>query len=368
VQGPLASTLRTRADLIKAMASPLAYPRPGTEAELDAFLGSRGSRYFELQDAAGKPYGFAGNSGPLRQVPTLLLQGNRDVLFNLTEGWRNFTYFGSTGADVRLLSTEGGHMNPLAEQKEGTASCGKLQGVNTIMAWFDHYLKGASSQAFSEIPKVCISVADTVGAPDVADAGLFLDRVPVGSQSGTGGVAALAQSLSASVVLGSAPLFLPVKTIPDAGLVLAGIPRLASITVTPGQGAVQAALAYIGIGILRAGELILVDDQVTPFAQGIHASNRGENNHEVNLPGIGEQLQKGDVIGLLLYENHPQYLAVVSTASAPNLPFVAGSITGVPLPAVGVGPSLPNPYKVVITGAELPVLAPVLYPGSKLSQ
>lgn len=367
VQGPMASTLRARSDLVKAMSMPTAYPRSVAETELNDFFFKHGSQYFLGQDLAGKPYGFAGNPGPLRKVPTLLLQGNRDVLFNMSEGWRNATYFGSTGADVRLLTTEGGHMNPLAQQVEGTADCGKYQGVNSILAWFDFYLKGIPNSAVVAIPKVCISVANTVGAPAAA-AGLLLNAMPVGSQTGTGGIPASAATLTATVAVGASPVFLPITTIAGSGQVLAGIPRLTSITVTPGQGAIQSTVAYMGVGIQRAGKLILVDDQVTPFVQGTHTNNRGVNNAEVDLTGVGEMLQNGDVVGLILYENHIQYSAVVSAASAPNLPFVIGSIAGLPIPAIAVGPALPNPYSVSITGAELPILTVGVYPGSVLSQ
>lgn len=368
VQGLLASTIRSRADLVTLMGLPTALPRAVSETELNTFFANHGSNYFQAKDLLNLPYLFAGNQGPLRQVPTLLLQGNRDVLFNMADAWRNYTYFGSTGADVRMLTTEGGHMNPLAQQTEGTANCGKYQGVNSILSWFDYYLKGIPNTSVTAIPKVCISVADTVGAPNVAPAGLLLHDMPVGSQNGTGGVPAMAATLTGTVTIGAMPVFLPITTISGSGQVLAGIPRLASITVTPGPGALLSTVAYMGVGIQRAGQLILVDDQVTPFVSGTHTNNRGVNNSEVDLTGVGEMLQDKDVVGLILYEGHVQYAAVVSVTSLPNLPSVVGSVAGLPIPAIGIGPSSANPYSVSITGAELPILQPGIYPGSVLSK
>ncbi len=371
----LASTIRTRDDLTTALGRPISQPRPVTADEIDPFFYTHGMRYFETQQAANASWGFGEAQARLRAVPALFLQGNRDVLFNLTEGVRNAAYFGAAGGDVRLLSTEGGHMNPLAGQVEGTASCGSVNGVDAVLAWYEHWLKDGPASGLDAIPEVCISVAATVdGEPGGASVGLALNSVPAGSLSGTGALPATLASSTASVgqLLGSAPTFVPVVTVPGSGYALAGVPRLGSIVVAPGPNLLtRPAIAFVGVGIRRSGSLILVDEQLTPFVEGTHTSNRSQQNSVVELPGVGEVLEAGDEVGLLFYEQQVQYAAVISAVSLPGLTNVVNFALGTSIPAIGsaIDGSLlaaPNPYEATVTAVELPILRPGEYPGSSL--
>lgn len=389
--GQTAVTLRTRDDLSAAATSYTGLSRAARDSdELLNFFYTHGTSYFEHQDRDGKainpldrpgvtasnPTGLALPSGR-RQIPALFVQGNRDTLFNLTDAYFNYRYFKSVGADVRLLTTEGGHMNPLALQSEGSANCGGVVGVQAMLAWFDDKLKGADSPTYDAIPQVCISVTDTPAAnaaPANANlVGLLVDDIPVGSLSGPGAIPAQAATLTASVTPGvalpggmSTPVFVKIADITQANAVLAGIPRAQSISVTAGTGALVTPVAYVGVGIMRGGTTILVDDQVTPFAAlapdtgstgaacppalslpaTAHCNNRGTGDNTVLLPGVGEQLQAGDQVGLLFYENQVQYL---------------------PANTAGSG-GLPNPYNVGMTHVELPILIPGSYRNSRLSR
>lgn len=382
VQSPTANTNRTLNDISAALARPTTLPRPVTAAEFVPFFYTHGMGYFEDQQIQNMPWGmppFASTKGSstLRRVPALFLQGNRDVLFNLTEAYLNAQYFSATGADVRVLSTEGGHMNPLDSQVEGTADCGKIIGVNSILAWFDAKLKNIKSADYSAIPKVCISIADTVGAPDVPAVGLKLNKFPVGSLSGAGAVPVSVDSVTASVGVANAatPVFAPITTIHGSGQVLAGAPRVAKVSVSRGTGSVQEAIAFVGVGIVRNGKTILVDDEITPFVEGDHTSNRGTPNNVVLLPAIGEQLQDGDQVGLLFYGQHVQFSAVVSAASIPNATKIINVAAGTSIPPVtsalqpeGTALTVPNIYNVTMSKVELPILIPGTYPGSSLSR
>lgn len=388
VQGLTAMLMRTRQDLVTALASNLAAPRTVSETELNDFFFTHGMGYFQQQQEMGLAWGgssdpFPGASPPLRPVPALFLQGNRDILFNMTEAYWNAQYFGAAGSDVRVITTEGGHMNPLANQLEGPANCGKVTGVDAVLAWFDHYLKGQDSATFDALPKVCISVAATPPNSQTATAysdygikpvGVTLDQFPVGSLSGSGAIPVQQASLSATVTaLTLQPVFVPVTTINVDGAVLAGIPRVGEVQVTPGDLRLTDVAAYVGVGIQRAGKTFLVDDQVTPFAQGDHTSNRGVPDAAVLLPGVGEQLQKGDVLGLLFYQHNVQYSAIVSAASVPGATNVINYVGGTAIPPITTAldltnVALPNPYTVTMTDVELPVFIPGTYPGSALSQ
>lgn len=379
---PSASFMRTRKDLADTLARPTGMPRPVAEAELDDFFFRHGTNYFEHSDqTAIDPmgnvnYGYPSNTtGPAskRKLPVLLMQGNRDVLFNITESARNFRYYRRAGQDVRMLTNEGGHMNPLAQQTEGDAKCGRHDGISSTLAWLDLHVRGIQSAAASAIPRVCISVTDTANAHSAKPAAVLLDEIPYGSLAGVGSITAK-KDLSAdlSTQAGTASAFLPITTITTESAVLAGIPTVESVTVTKGTGlptGTPGTVAYVGVGIKRGGALILVDDQVTPFAEGKHTNNRAVRGETVvSLPGVGEQLQKGDEVGLIVYENHIQYSAVVSSTSAPQLPYLAGYLTGAPLPAVAPGPSHPNPYRIELKGVGLPILLPGQFPGSVLSK
>ncbi len=374
ITDPVAFNVRSRANLDAALK--LGLPRSVGDSEFATFFGSHGMNYFEAQQKAGLPWGYGETKAQLPKVPALFIQGNRDNLFNLTEAYWNQRYFSQAGGDVRMISTEGGHMNPLANMTEGTADCGKVIGVNAALAWIDHFLKGASSDDFNAIPKVCISVADTVGSPKVTPVGLQLDQFPVGSLSGTGAVPATLATLSANVpLLAIAPVFVPVTTIKGAGQVLAGAPTIKSLTVAAGAGAIQATNAFIGVGIVRAGKAFLVDDQVTAFGVGDHSTNRnvGEDDF-ILLPAIGERLQDGDQVGLLFYPQHIQYAAIVSAEGLSGVTGLVSTIAGVPIPPITsslepvLGLLYINPYTVTASDIELPILVPGQYPNSSLSQ
>lgn len=363
-----ANNIRTRAHLAAAGAAPataVPYNNPSaqgdrtfTDQELfDLFYG-HGMAYFKNAEQNGRPYP-ASASMPfkLRPVPALFIQGNRDVLFNLTEAYWNRKYFleasGNAG-DVRFLSTEGGHMNPLAFQSEGPVDCGGVKGLAAIYGWFDFHLKGIASAAYGSLPRVCISVASTPGQNAVPPgAAVTLGDIPVGSLNGTGAVPALLATGTASVNpmnVDPNPAFVKVLDIADDGLVLAGIPTIDMIEVKAGTPpSPVTAVAYVGVGIKRGGNTILVDQQLTSLVAGIHTHNLnlGESdNIKVLLVGIGEQLVKGDQLGLVFYCSHVQYQSV---AAAPN------------------GSSCTNNYMVNFSNAALPVFKVGTFPGSALS-
>ena len=364
---PNAGSIRTREDLLAETRS------EGFSDEAVLRLFQRHVRYFQKQDEANQPWceqtetGCTSGGQPFegRATPTLLVQGNRDVLFNMTETYWNWDYLRNAGdgsAEVAVITTEGGHMNPLpgsaqpengqpTAQTEGTANCGNVIGVDAIRAWFDFHLKGARTPAYDNLAPVCISVADTASADTAPPVGVLLNEMPLGQQVGTGAVAARLEQGSATVTQAdNEAVFLPVVTIAGDNQVLAGIPSIDQIDVIDGDdeliGEVDA-VAHIGVGIQRGGTTILVDDQVTALLQGSHTSNPNIGNDKYLLPGIGEQLQDGDVVGLVFYQNHVQYSAVTG-AGAP-----------------GTNPL--NPYSVTVSGVELPIIDVSLHPNASLS-
>ena len=93
------------------------------------------------------------------------------------------------------------------------------------------------------------------------------------------------------------------------------------------------------------------------------------------LAGVGEQLQDGDEVGLLFYESHLQYSAIISPSSATGVTGLVGFLGGIELPPIAsaLGPLTSNlghanPYTVTLTGVELPILNVSTFPGASLLQ
>jgi len=364
-------------------------PRTVSKDSLVNFFYTHGMNYFQHQENTGGDWismdesptngqqfpnglGLGRSELPkLRHVPALFLQGNRDVLFNLTEAYWNWRYFRQNAtddlqrSDVRVLSNEGGHINFAIGQPgiaSGTPFCGTADAVHASLGWFDHYLKGLDTDAYAAIPgTVCISVTDTENVLSATPVGVDLSDFPVGLLSGMGALSdAEADTASVSVDTSATdPQFVEVTTIADDGYVIAGVPTVDSLTVTATGGATaHPVVAYVGVGIQRTSgttgtiSTILVDDQVTGFSEGgpytgNHTADDTIPSEDpmILLPAVGERLQKGDKIGLLFYANHPQFLPLNQTIS-----------------------QNPNSYSVSLTGIKLPILIPGIYPGSSLSQ
>lgn len=375
---PNANAVRTRADLEAAIASPAAQPRPVSAEELKSLVITRGMDYFEAQQAAGEAWGFGEAEARLRPVPALFTQGQRDVLFNVTEAFWNARYFQASGAPVSLLTHESGHMHPFDRQVRGPWACGANDIQAAILDWLDFHLKGIKSAGYQGIPRLCLSVGESLdqNAPPV---GVELASMPIGSLIGKGSVPASVDNLAVSVTAQTDTngVFVPVVQIEGDGRVLAGIPHIESLTVSPGAGSLQTAIALVGIGIRRDGQTILVDQQVTAFVSGVHDNNRNVQHDEgVLLPGVGEQLLDGDEVGLLFFQHHVQYAPVASALNLSELDGTGGYLPGDPdipdslRPLYPVSGLLapPNPYEVEISKLGIPILVPGEYPGSELTQ
>lgn len=390
---PNANNIRTRGNLAAAGASfnsSTATRRFGpatrtfTEQETLDFFGGKSTAYFKNLEQTGKPYPGRTTPFKLRSVPALFVQGNRDSLFNMTDGYWNWKYFhdaAANKADVRFITTDGGHMNPLANQVEAPANCGSITGVSAMLAWFDKQLKGIDSAVYNAIPPVCIAVSATPASSAIPTAvmGLELLTVPVGSLSGTGALPALLATATVAVNpthVDPNPLFVKMADIVGDGFVLAGIPTLDSIVVSAGTpGALITPVAYVGVGIRRGtGPAILVDQVVTAFVEGSHTNNRNLNesdNTKVLLPGVGEVLRDGDQVGLLFYCTQVQHESVASSTNGVGVLGLLGSVSGENPPVTGVTlantGACANNYSATVSNAALPILKAGSYPGSALS-
>lgn len=258
----------------------------------------------------------------MRPIDTLLVQGNRDILFNLNQSFENYRFLnGLDGSDVRLMTMENGHsirqtrMNPGSQGPLGPSACGPLDSLDSVRAWFDLKLRG-NAGAEALIPaEVCLSLDDTTA--------VNLDAVPVASRSNTDfdsfevtipDTGITAQQSNVNGVDGG--MFFPLDTaIAGDGFVLAGVP-VAELTITAADALAEqngGTTAFIGIGIQRGGETLLVDDEVQPIRS---APQEMDTSGELPLVGIGENLLDGDVVGVLVYGNFDIY--ETGTGSVPT--------------------------------------------------
>ncbi|MDR7085257.1 ABC-2 type transport system ATP-binding protein [Aeromicrobium panaciterrae] len=77
-------------------------------------------------------------------VPTLIIQGQSDTLFNINEGVANYKALQKQGTPTKMIWFNGGHSGPAApgELNIGNPNPATEHLSKNIANWFDHYLKG----------------------------------------------------------------------------------------------------------------------------------------------------------------------------------------------------------------------------------
>ncbi|HEV8556403.1 MAG TPA: alpha/beta fold hydrolase [Actinophytocola sp.] len=78
------------------------------------------------------------------RIPTLLIQGQKDTLFNLNEAVATYTALQARGTEVKMIWQSWGHSGGAAPGEIDLNNPDPAAQYETgrIMAWFDHYLKG----------------------------------------------------------------------------------------------------------------------------------------------------------------------------------------------------------------------------------
>jgi ABC-2 type transport system ATP-binding protein len=85
----------------------------------------------------GKGVAYYGTGHPVR-VPTLLMQGSVDTLFNLNDAYANFRHVQAQGAPAKLIAFCGGHVSCPSDYKDGGA---RDHLDSAILTWFSKYLR-----------------------------------------------------------------------------------------------------------------------------------------------------------------------------------------------------------------------------------
>lgn len=286
-------------------------------------------------------------------VDVLMFQGMRDSLFPFNDAYENYLSMKKAGGDVRLLTYPFSHhyfapnaglvqetlqslgfygeaLPEFATEGLGALTdCGDININDATVAWFDEKLlgRGNADDVITSGQQICYTLApgDAVHAPEVTVGGASFP------------VATPILNTPVPVVLGAnpVPVIVPLTTLESDG-VIAGIPT-ASLTVGTGLEALDAqcleatdpilhlgtcdAMMYVGVGVIRNGLSVpeLIDEQVMPV--------RGFGAHDLELVGIAERLQAGDQLVLMLYGQHPTFVAAFSRDLVSWLVQVGGEVS-----------------------------------------
>lgn len=86
------------------------------------------------------------------RIPTLLIQGQKDTLFNLNEAVATYQALQAQGTEVKMIWQSWGHSGGAApgEIDLGNPDPATQYETGRIMDWFDHYLKGLPSDTGPE--------------------------------------------------------------------------------------------------------------------------------------------------------------------------------------------------------------------------
>lgn len=266
--------------------------------------------------------------GRISGADTLLVQGFRDVAFPVNEAVANMECLQSTGSDVRLIGTQGGHLLPFTQwswtfpgyEVENEVHCDgqTLNLVDTAVAWFDAKLK-QQPERIRHLPRICLTQND--------GRGITVEHIPRGGPAFrfdqtriTSGFTGFFESplwplerVAGWFTLPQRhprlpkhrtstgtlrPAFTPLYVArQDQDLV--GIPTLDATLSTP-DGETDP-MVFVGVAVKRANGRYyeLLSDQVTPL--------RGIGAHKVDLMAISTRLQQGDIVGIWLFGYHNQY-------------------------------------------------------------
>ena len=273
------------------------------------------------------------------RVPTLLLQGQSDTLFNLNEGVATFEALRRQGTTAKMIWINGGHSGPNApgELDFADPDPAKQAVAQRVSDWFDRYLKGASTSTGplfswfrdwvpytgSAAPACASSTTFPVGtrtALHLSGTSLVRDRAAVatGTQAFVTPAAGIPTSTDPADVVGD-QLPLPELDLPgtsaswttaplDAKLDVVGSPTLDLAVGAPTAAATQ--LLDAGKLVLFAkvldvapdGKATLVRDLVAP----VRVPDAGKP-FRVTLPGFVHRFAPGHSVRLVVAGGSSNY-------------------------------------------------------------
>jgi ABC-2 type transport system ATP-binding protein len=272
-------------------------------------------------------------------IPTLLVQGQNDTLFNLNEAVANYRALKKQGTTVKMLWQNWGHSDQAPAPGEidlGAPNPATQYETRRISDWFDHYLKGAHTStgpAFSYFrdwvkysgiatPAYGTSSSFPVGSATkyyLSGTALTKSKPAAGTQTFLTPVAGLPTSTDPVDVVGS---FLPLPEIDLPGttaswssgvltknLHVVGSPKLTLKVGAPAAALTQAAgptgqlvLFAKLVDVDAAGKSTIVRNLVAPIR--VPDVNKP---FTVTMPGIVHRFAKGHTLRLVVAGGSTNY-------------------------------------------------------------
>ena len=321
------------------------------------------------------------------RIPTMLMQGEADTLFNINDATANYRGIKANGVPVKLVLQSWGHSNstPAPGEFSDSNPPSSYEG-QLILNWFDHYLKGLPVSTGPEVeyfrdwvpypatgtaaPAYGQAPSWPVGSPQhlyLSGTNALVDA-PGSVQSGAATVinppAGLPASYSeTSAVQNMQPFSSIPPSDPPGEVATWSTPPLGADTDVVGTPTLDATVsAAVPIGadpaadpvmfaklydVDAAGNLTLVQRLVSPIRIGAAGAVH------VNLPGIVHRYARGHRIELALASTDAAYVSsrvanvvTVTTSSAKpgvlTIPVVVAGAAPVPAgPPTGAGSSGP---------------------------
>lgn len=295
----------------------------GLTPQADAFFG-------------GSSFGVFGKDNPVA-VPTLVMQGSVDTLFNLNEGLANYRQVAATGAPAKFIAFCGGHVTCPASYEPAQD---RAHLDRAVLTWFDRYLRG-NKKADTGAPVEYRTNEGVFRAlaqwPTASDAGRTATGAGTGSVTSLGVVPAAAtdpagllaapgsglNALTTARVVPAGPttFTVPVATAGDTPLEVVGTPS-ASLSVT-GTGGVDLFLSLVD---KESGEVLNLQD-VGVRLQGLSGVPQ---ELAVDLPAVAYTLPAGHTLELQVTTDSLAHLTQ-------RLPGTAEVTAQVSVPTVAAG-------------------------------
>lgn len=274
------------------------------------------------------------------RVPTLVIQGQSDTLFNLNEGIANYQALERQGTPTKMIWINGGHSGPAApgEITFGAPDPASEHVSARAAGWLDHYLKGSSVSTGPEfsyfrdwVPYSGIATPAYAGADSYPVgtstsfhlSGRSLTRSSTGlsggSQSFVTPVAGIPTSIDPLDVIGSA-LPLPEIDLPGtsaswstapltANLDVVGSPKL-TVTVRSLTASLTQGLGTTGQLVLFAKVLDVDPDGKATVVRDLVAPVRVANVNKavtVTMPAIAHRFAPGHSLRLVIAGGSTNY-------------------------------------------------------------
>ncbi|MFT4084224.1 MAG: alpha/beta fold hydrolase [Nocardioides sp.] len=303
------------------------------------------------------------------KVPVLLMQGEKDTLFNLNEAIATYRALRAQGTPTRMIWHSWGHSDSTPQPGEldlGDPDPASQYESRRVLNWLDHYLRGAT---VSTGPRFAY-FRDWVSYRGIATPAYGTsNRFPVGTVrtwrlSGTDGLTTGAPASGSTTIL-TPPLGLPTtfdetdvlgsffsgangltgQSVPgtSAAWTSGTLPRRLDVVGVPtARLKVTANGADLTQGLGPAGDLVLYLKVVDVAPDGTRSAIDGtiapvripdaSKRFTVRLPAIVHRFAKGHRIGLVVSTGSPNYRGNVTPS---DVTIAAGTGQTLGLPVVG---------------------------------